>query len=50
MEIYKARFLRGGRVWNALPGVVAEADTIVAFRRLSDRHIEVQGYGSCTGR
>lgn len=37
-------------VWNALPGVVVvDADTIVAFKMLLDRHIEMQefeGYGS----
>lgn len=28
---------------NALPGVVVEVDMIVVFKKLVDRHLEVQG-------
>lgn len=36
---------------NTLPAVEVEAVTIMAFKRLLERHMEVQGmegYGSCT--
>lgn len=39
-------------VWNALSGALAEAHTIVSFKRLSGRHMDMQGtggYGSRAG-
>lgn len=38
--------------WKALPGMVVEADTIVAFNRFFDRYMNMQGmkeYGSHAG-
>lgn len=37
--------------WYALPLVVDEMDTIVVFKMILDRYMEVQGIGdgSCTG-
>lgn len=37
--------------WDALPLVVDEMDTIVVFKMILDRYMEVQGIGdgSCTG-
>ena len=40
-------------VWNALPGVVVETDTIGRFKGLLDKHMNMQGiegYGAGTGR
>lgn len=40
-------------VWNMLPLVMVEADTIVAFRRFFDRHMnmqEIERSGLCAGR
>lgn len=39
--------------WNALHSVVVEAETIVVFKRIFDRHMNMQGMGeyrSCAGR
>lgn len=48
MEMCGATEVRPG-----MPGVVVETDIMVVFKRLLDRHIEVQGiegYESRTGR
>lgn len=40
-------------LWYALPGLVQEANIIMAFKRLLDRHLnkrKMEGHGSCTGR
>lgn len=29
--------------WNMLSGVVVEADMLVAFKRLLDRHVDMRG-------
>lgn len=38
---------------NALPGIVVEADAIVTYKKLLNRHtnmLRIEGYGSCGGR
>lgn len=30
-------------VWNALPVLMVEADMIVVFQRVLDRHVDMQG-------
>ena len=40
-------------VWDVLPGVVVQTDTIVAFKGLLDKHRNMQGiegYGPRAGR
>lgn len=40
-------------VWNTLPGVLVVADMIVVFKRLVDKHMDMQGLegdGLCAGR
>lgn len=34
---------RKGDAWNVLSGVVVEADTIVVFKRVLERNMNVQG-------
>lgn len=41
------------KAWNVLLGMVVEADMIVTFKRLLDRHRDLkgmEGYGTCASR
>lgn len=53
MGTFKSKWLFTQRMVSAcitLPEMAVEVDMIVAFNRLLDRHMDIEGRGLCAGR